>query len=152
MKKTVVKLMLPISLLSLVSCTNVSNQDMGTVAGAVAGGLLGSQFGGGGGKVLATGIGAVAGAVIGNAVGKSMDATDRMKMNTALEHNASGKPAYWTNDRTNTSYTVTPVSNVTINGNPYCREYQTTAVVAGKKSQVYGTACRQPDGSWKVQS
>ena len=34
----------------------------------------------------------------------------------------------------------------------YCREYTTEAVVGGRTKQVYGTACRQPDGSWQLVS
>ncbi len=32
----------------------------------------------------------------------------------------------------------------------YCREYQANTSVGGKKAKSYGTACRQPDGSWKI--
>ena len=35
---------------------------------------------------------------------------------------------------------------------PYCREYPATAVVGGRPRPVYGTACRQPDGSWQIVS
>lgn len=31
-----------------------------------------------------------------------------------------------------------------------CREYQTTATVAGRTQNVYGTACLQPDGAWRI--
>jgi len=31
-----------------------------------------------------------------------------------------------------------------------CREYQTSGYVAGSGGQLYGTACLQPDGSWRV--
>ncbi|MDG2269863.1 MAG: hypothetical protein P8M28_05545 [Alphaproteobacteria bacterium] len=31
-----------------------------------------------------------------------------------------------------------------------CREYQTTVSVDGKEQGDFGTACQQPDGSWKV--
>lgn len=41
---------------------------VGTVIGAVAGGIIGHQVGGGTGKVVATAAGAVAGGVIGNKV------------------------------------------------------------------------------------
>ena len=34
----------------------------------------------------------------------------------------------------------------------YCREFQHEVIVAGKREQAYGTACRQPDGSWRVLS
>lgn len=35
---------------------------------------------------------------------------------------------------------------------PYCREYQNPVVVDGKLQSSYGTACLQPDGSWKIVS
>ena len=31
-----------------------------------------------------------------------------------------------------------------------CREYQTTAIVGGVSQPTYGTACLQPDGSWRA--
>jgi surface antigen len=33
-----------------------------------------------------------------------------------------------------------------------CREYSMEALIGGKQEQVYGTACRQSDGSWKMQN
>ncbi len=135
--------------ISLIGCTDVTNQDVGTVSGGVIGGLVGSQFGQGGGQMLAIGLGTLAGALIGGSIGKNMDETDKLRMNQALERNPAGQPSYWTNSKTNARYTVVPTQNVTFDGNPYCREYRTTAFIAGKKQQMYGTACRQPDGSWK---
>ena len=32
----------------------------------------------------------------------------------------------------------------------YCREYQLTAPAGGRTGQAHGSACRQPDGSWRV--
>ncbi len=32
----------------------------------------------------------------------------------------------------------------------YCREYQQTVTVGGRSEQAYGTACMQPDGSWRI--
>lgn len=152
MKKALFIVINLLALINLAGCSNVSNQDMGTLAGGVAGGLLGSQFGRGGGQLLAIGAGTLAGAFIGNKLGQNMDETDKLKMNRTFENNQVGQPAYWRNNRTGASYTVTPTQNVTVDGNQYCREYRSTAVVAGKKQQVYGTACRQPDGSWQVQN
>jgi surface antigen len=152
MKKILTSLVVVTASMSLISCSDVSKQDIGTVSGGVIGGLVGNQFGQGGGKVLATGVGALAGAYIGSAIGKNMDETDKLKMSRTLETNNVGQPAYWQNSKTGSSYTVTPVKNLTVDGNPYCREYRTTAVIAGKKQQMYGTACRQPDGTWKMVS
>ena len=152
MKTFVTLFIIVCSAFSLAGCQNMSKQDVGTMTGAVAGGLLGSQFGKGGGQILAIGAGTVAGALIGGSIGKSMDDTDRLKMSSTLENNPPGQPAYWKNSRTGTTYTVVPTKNITIEGNPYCREYRSTAVIAGKEQQVYGTACRQPDGTWKIMS
>lgn len=136
---------------SLISCTsNTRNADVGTVSGAVAGGLLGSLVGQGNGRVLAIGAGALAGAYLGNQIGKSMDEQDRMRMTTALNNNDVGQPAYWKNANSGAAYQVTPVKNVSYDGNPYCREYQTTATINGQRQKMYGTACRQPDGSWQT--
>ena len=137
---------------TLFGCAEMSKQDVGTVSGGVLGGLVGSRFGGGSGQVLATGVGVLAGAYLGGAIGKNMDDADRMKMSNALETNQIGQPAYWQNQRTGNSYTVTPTKNISLDGNPYCREYRSVANIGGKRQQVYGTACRQPDGSWKIQS
>ncbi|OGT45866.1 MAG: hypothetical protein A3E83_00620 [Gammaproteobacteria bacterium RIFCSPHIGHO2_12_FULL_41_20] len=149
MHKEFKKLVVCLVSVSLVGCANTSKQDVGTVTGAVAGGLLGSVFGQGGGKVLAVGIGAVAGAFIGHAIGKSMDETDKMQMSQAL-NNPNGKSTSWTNKSTGTIYKVTPVKTVTVDGNPYCRKYRATAYIDGKKQQIYGTACRQKDGAWQT--
>lgn len=150
MKRFISALTLVICCITLTACQNMSKQDIGTMSGAVAGGLIGSTIGGGSGKVLAVAAGAVAGAALGNAIGKSMDDQDRMKMNSALENNNVGQPAYWNNNKSGAAYRVTPVKNVTVGSNQYCREYQTVATINGQQQKMYGTACRQPDGAWKA--
>lgn len=32
----------------------------------------------------------------------------------------------------------------------YCREFETFGMVGGRRERLYGTACQQPDGSWRV--
>jgi surface antigen len=44
---------------------------------------------------------------------------------------------------------MTP-TNTYDSGTGPCREYTLDATIGGKTEQIYGTACRQPDGSWKV--
>ncbi len=152
MKKIFTAFLVLICSASLVGCQNMSNQDIGVVTGGVAGGLLGSTIGGGNGRILATVAGTIAGAVIGGAIGKNMDQNDKARVNRALEDNQLGQPAYWRNSSSGANYEVVPVKNVTYQGNQYCREYRTVANIGGKKQQMYGTACRQPDGSWQAVS
>lgn len=154
MKRFISALLLVVLSLGLAGCADpnstVTKQDVGIISGSVIGGVLGSRFGGGSGQIAAIGAGTIAGAMIGGALGKSMDDVDRVRMSQSLENNPVGKPAYWQNERTGATYTVTPVRNVSVGHNPYCREYRTVANVGGKTQQIYGTACRQPDGAWKV--
>ncbi len=152
--KKLISLALIICLGALLGCadSSVTRQDVGVISGGVLGGLVGSRFGGGSGQVAAIAAGTLAGAFIGGALGKNMDDSDHLRMSQSLEKNPVGKPAYWQNARTGAAYTVTPVRNVSYAGNPYCREYRTIANIAGKRQQIYGTACRQPDGSWMTQT
>mgnify|MGYP000305291867 CR=1 FL=1 len=138
--------------ISLGGCQNVTKQDMGMVTGAVAGGLIGSTIGQGRGQVLAIAAGTVAGGVVGGMIGKSMDDTDRLKAEAAIERNKTNQASTWHNPDTGATYTVKPKKTYQRANHQYCREYTMTADIAGKKQQTYGTACRQPDGSWKVQS
>ena len=34
----------------------------------------------------------------------------------------------------------------------YCREFSKNAYIQGRQQEIYGLACRQPDGSWEVVS
>jgi hypothetical protein len=52
---------------------------------------------------------------------------------------------------------VTPMVNATPTSEPYrtadgqyCREYTTATHVGGVLQSSYGTACLQPDGSWRI--
>ncbi len=44
---------------------------------------------------------------------------------------------------------VIPPVAAALPAEPACREVQTTVTIGGKPQQAYGTACRQPDGSWR---
>jgi surface antigen len=101
-------------------------------------------------------IGALAGGLLGSEVGKSLDRADKAAMEKtshgALESYRTGQTATWSNPDTGHSGTVTPTKTYQTAQGQYCREYQQTVTVGGKTEQAYGTACRQPDGSWKVQN
>ena len=65
-------LIVTVSAIILSGCL-ATNQQGGTLIGAVAGGLLGSQVGSGTGKLVATGLGVLAGAMTGNVIGQHID-------------------------------------------------------------------------------
>ncbi len=144
-------LVLTLTPLLLVGCaTDRPQEQAGMIIGGTLGGLLGGQVDRRArtGAVIA---GTLAGAAIGGAVGRSMDETDRLKAAQSLETVRTGVPSAWRNPDTGAEYEFTPVRTFETSQGP-CREYRVEAYVGGKRETVYGTACRQPDGSWKMVS
>ena len=127
-----------------------TNNLLGSAVGAAAGGLLGSQFGKGGGNTIMTITGVLAGALAGGYVGRQMDPVDQACIGRALENTPTSQTVAWQNPDTKSSYWVTPTKTFQEQDGTPCREYVTDAVIGGKREQVTGTACRQPDGSWKI--
>jgi len=129
-------------------------QTIGTIAGAVLGGYLGSKIGSGEGRLWATGGGAVLGAILGSEIGKTLDEHDRLKMErttqAALEHTRSGTVSSWQNPDSGNSGTVMPVRTFQQADGANCRDFEQTIVVGGETRQATGTACRQADGSWRI--
>ena len=138
---------------SLTACGPMNKQDVGTITGGALGGLIGSQFGSGAGQALAVAGGVLAGAVIGGKIGEYMDRQDRIIAMHALETTPTGSTKRWSNPDNGKKYAVTPTRTYyeTHQGQAQpCREYRTTAWIAGKKESMYGRACREADGSWKA--
>ncbi|WP_245987092.1 RT0821/Lpp0805 family surface protein [Azospirillum thermophilum] len=130
-----------------------TKEGFGTVGGAVAGGLIGSRFGGGSGKLVAVGVGTLLGAFLGREVGASLDRADEQYARQAETRAYSapiGERITWNNPQTGHYGTIVPVRDGYAQGGAYCREFQQTIVVGGRTEQAHGTACREPDGSWKI--
>ena len=133
---------------------NMGNkQTFGTLGGAALGGFLGSKVGKGEGQLAATAAGVVLGGWLGNEIGTTLDQADRNAMRgaTSRAYNAPiGQQITWNNPRSGNAGTITPVRDGYASTGSYCREFQQTITVGGKRQQAYGKACRQADGSWKI--
>ena len=130
-------------------------EETGTVVGAGAGAAIGSMIGKGGGNIAAMVIGGLLGGYIGNTIGRQLDDRDRMMHDQAAQQALAapvGQKITWNNPESGHSGTVVTTRDGTDQSGAYCREYQQTVVVGGQTQQAYGTACRQPDGSWKIVS
>ena len=130
-------------------------ETVGTVLGGIGGAVLGSQVGGGSGRLIATAVGTLAGAFIGNQIGSGLDKVDQQKMVSAEQKAQTapiGETISWNNPDTGNRGSVTPVRDGTASNGQYCREYQHKVIIDGEEKSAYGTACRQPDGSWKIVS
>jgi surface antigen len=62
----------------------------------------------------------------------------------------SGQSVAWQNPDSGNAGTVMPTRTYQTASGQYCREYQQTISVGGERHQSYGTACRQPDGTWRI--
>ncbi len=126
---------------------------IGAVGGGTLGGLIAAAAGGSPAVIAASVVGGI---LVGGLVGNLLDERDK-RMAAAAEQKAletapSGTRVAWQNPDTGHSGTVTPIRTYQTSSGQYCREYQTDVTVGGKSEKAYGTACRQPDGSWKIVS
>ena len=138
--------------LLLTACSGeFTKQDTGTLIGAVAGGILGNQVGGGSGKVAATAIGAFVGGIVGSEIGRSLDEQDRRLAQEAeyeaLERGKSGVPRTWKNPDNGRYGEVIPSPSYKRAGTD-CRDYTHKIYIDGQPQALKGTACRNPDGTW----
>lgn len=127
-------------------------ENTGTLVGAVAGGLIGSQFGGGTGERIAAGLaGAALGGLIGNRIGAGMDDDDKRRAYAAqmqaLEAGKSGVGVAWKNPDSGRYGSVVPGPAYQSNG-LQCRPYTHTIYINGQPQVARGNACRNPDGTW----
>jgi len=139
--------------LFMAACGPGNKQGTGTIVGATAGAVAGAAIGGPSNRVGGAAIGAVAGGLIGNVIGHDMDERDRQLAEAAqyqaLEYGHSGAPTPWDNPENQHRGQIVP-------GKPYvqnglnCRPYTHTIYISCQPQTARGTACRQPDGTWKT--
>ena len=126
---------------------------LGSVLGAGAGAGIAALAGGGAGAIVGA---AVGGALIGGVAGHYLDNRDKQMAATAaqraFEQNQAGQPSVWKNPDSGNYGSITPTKTYQLANGQYCRQYEQTIVVGGQPQKAYGTACRQPDGTWSIQS
>lgn len=129
-----------------------TKQDSGLLIGAITGGIIGNSVGRGNGKPAGTIVGAVIGGIIGSEIGRSMDRTDRLLAQQAeldaLERGTSGQPVRWRNPDNGRYGDVVPMAPYR-RGPEDCRDYTHTVYIDGRPQVMRGTACRNPDGTWR---
>lgn len=136
------------SLVLLTSCTNMqmNKAQKGSVFGALAGGLLGSQLGPeskrGENALIGAGLGFLTGYIIGN----EMDKYDRRQVAKTLEYSSSGQTNSWVNPDTGNQFKATPGPAFAQEGRIY-RDIELLANVDGQQETVQAEAYRE-NGQW----
>jgi surface antigen len=156
-RKQFVAPLLAVPLLFACESYTPTSEEFSRATGAILGGVIGHQFGGGHGKTVATIGGAALGAFVGSRVGRTMDRNDQLKTAQALESSRDGQATTWRNAGSGQQYSVTPTR--TYGETPtrtygassgQCRDFTTVTEIEGRQEVVRGFACKQPDGTWKV--
>jgi len=151
------KFLFPLSLLLILAMAGPmakpvragQNEALGTLLGAGVGGFAGNQFGHGSGRVAATTGGVIFGGLAGNAVGHGMDQAERPSLSYAQPYYPS-QPVYYSYVPNYVAPEAPPAELINETPGDYCREYSELVHVGNEFRESYGTACLQPDGSWKA--
>jgi surface antigen len=130
----------------------ITKEQGGTVLGALGGAAAGAALGDG--EWWAIGAGALVGGLVGNRVGNYLDERDQQQAYStahyALDHNQDGQTSTWSNPQNNTGGYTTPTDTYQTASGGTCRTYETGVSAGGQDQSGTGTACRQPDGTWKL--
>ncbi len=135
----------------------------GTVVGAVAGGVIGNQFGNGADdRAAATIGGAILGGIAGNAIARGNCDNQRADAyyyndtyTDAFDEAGYGRRHEWRNPYSGRYGYVTPIRDV--DGYSYgyddeCREFEQIVYIDGRPYSDTGIACRDRDGTWRIVS
>jgi surface antigen len=126
---------------------------LGSLGGGTAGGVIAAVAGANPAVIAASVVG---GALLGGFIGHKLDDRDKrmaaQAAQQAFEQNRTGQASSWQNPESGNSGSITPTRTYQIANGQYCRAYTQDIHVGGEKHQTHGTACRQADGSWKIES
>ena len=124
----------------------------GTVAtpGATPNAVLGSEVLAGAGQPT---LGVLEAGLVGAEIGRSLDESDRpiawKAEFEALEYARPGRATSWQNSESGNAGEITVGPTYTVNLLD-CRQFTHTVRIGGRPRVAQGTACRRPDGRWRV--
>ena len=133
-------------LVAILASGCATKRQSGELLGGLGVAALGSQFGGGSGKVFMTGLGAITGIMAGSEIGASLDRADEAYAQQAMERAMnSGQHTRWENRRSGKSGTFTPMRHQAYrdyNTGSTCIPYTFTVIQPdGRRYQGQGQAC-----------
>jgi len=123
------------------------NRAAGTIGGAIVGGIIGSQFGRGGGRAAATVGGIILGGAVGNKIAGDMDCEDRRYAFDVYYQGLDGdigRRYEWRDPRGHYGY-FTPTREYRRH-HRWCRDFEEGVWRHGEWVVRDGTACRYDDG------
>lgn len=130
----------------LAACTGGQAPSPGANSGIVED----SRVGAGAGEVP---VGAIEGGLLGLDIGRSLSDADRQAAlqaeYQALEYGRAGEPIAWRSQDSGVRGEVVVGPSYEVNRLD-CREYTHTVYIDGRARVTRGTACRRPEGTWRM--
>ncbi len=99
-------------------------------------------------KLENTAIGTLLSAIGGKRPSRGIARRDEICFSQSFEHAPDHRTVAWTDATHTVQFSVIPMRTIQTSDGRFCREYAAKATINGHAADVYGTACRQPDGSW----
>jgi surface antigen len=126
---------------------------LGSVGGAGAGALIAGLAGAGAPWIIGA---ALMGGLLGGYVGRRLDERDKQMAaqaaTQAFERNRTGQASVWRNPSSGNHGEIVPVKTYQLADGRYCRRYEQSIYIGGERERSAGTACRQADGTWRIES
>lgn len=127
---------------------------IGGAVGGILGGIAGSQVSNGTGRTAAIILGATLGTMWGEDIAHGMSKADKIfaerTTKDTLEYGKPGENATWSNPESGNSGNVVVNETFENKDGENCRKFETTSTIENEDRTTSGTACRMPDGEWKV--
>lgn len=104
-------------------------------------------------QFIATATGVFIGALIGSEIGRYLNDVDRIRardVNIMAQSAPIGQQINWSNPNSNRYGSTKATRDGYSESGKYCREFYQTISIGNRTEEAYGTACRQPDGSWQL--
>jgi surface antigen len=134
----------------LAACSGGPSVQTGAIPGASPEEVIGSPVATGRGEPT---VGPVEGGLMGTDVGESLNDADRaiaLKAEyEALEYGRAGQPTQWRARKGDNRGEIKVGTTYQVNRLD-CREYTHNIWIGGRLRVVHGTACRQPEGAWRI--
>ncbi len=106
------------------------------------------------GRLVGRGIEVLWGGLIRGERGADPSTDDRQHMarnlQLALELDPSGSERRWFNAASGNGGSARPLRTFRTTGGIHCREFRQTVQFGDRRGEAFGTACRRPDGHWRI--
>lgn len=97
-----------------------------------------------------TALGALMAALGDDGKGSTLNRREVVCFSQSFEHIPDRSIVAWFDAATAVHYSLMPIRTLRTSDGQFCREYTAKATLNGHAADVYGTACRRPDGRWAL--